>query len=286
MESTGQWSLCASALMKRRRSVTDTVRDDQDITRVKRTAVDTMALVAEPFPWTALPPELQEMALVTLDFVTRAEYAKVSRVECGWLWLADEKTGKKYPRQCPLDYYEQIAALLVGESATSAFRYHWLRIAPINRLQLWLSLRPHALAHFLLPVFESSHVTACWTACIERPPYDDDHDRAMAEFCQQTAIRLLRMWPLSPDVYTDILRGKHEGMEIQGLAEPRDWRSPAAILFTHAMRQREHDVFSHSPSCSDEEDGVEEDLDEEAEPAEGWYENGSNDDDNEQWDDD
>lgn len=216
------------------------------------------------FPWCALPPEVQQIALATLDFVTRAAFAGVSTDERYWLRLTDEKTGHEYVRPCPLDYYEQLAALLTAPATTLAFKDHWLRAAPINRLQLWLSLRPHQLAHALLPRFKPSQITACWSACIARAAFEDDADKDMAAFCQQTAVRLLRLWPLSPEIYTDILHGRQLGMEIEGLAVAREWRSPAAFLFADAMRQRARHPLLFSAS-----DGSELDEEEE-EPSGGW----------------
>ncbi len=223
------------------------------------------ATVGAVFPWGALPPEVQHIALATLDFVTRAAFAGVNTDERYWLRLTDEKTGREYVRPCPLDYYEQLATLLIAPTTTLAFKDHWLRVAPINRLQLWLSLRPHRLAHSLLPRFKPSQITACWSACIARVAFDDDADKEMALFCQDTALRLLRLWPLSPEVYTDILHGRQLGMEIEGLAVAREWCSPAAILFTNAMRQRSPHPLLRSASEDPELD------EEEEEPSGGRY---------------
>jgi hypothetical protein len=217
----------------------------------KRRALPT---VSDVFPWYDLPPELREMALATLDFVTRATFAGVNNAERYWLWVTDPQTNNAYLRPCPLDYYEQIAALVTLDCSTNAFRYHWLRCAPINRLQLWLCLRPHRFAHDLLSLLQPMQVTVCWSACIARPPFEDDKDLDMAPFCQETALRLLRLWPLSPDLYTDILHGTQHGMEIEGLAIPREWHSPAAILFTQAVRQRERHPLSISVSHDEEEE--------------------------------
>jgi hypothetical protein len=43
-------------------------------------------------------------------------------------------------------------------------------------------------------------------------------------------------------------------MEIEGLAIPREWHSPAAILFTQAVRQRERHPLSISVSHDEEEE--------------------------------
>jgi len=173
--------------------------------------------------------DMRAEILARLDCITRRAFAIVNKAELAWLrgtCLRD-----------PLDYYEQLSELLLSPLATRNFLRHWLRYAPINRLQLWLCLRPTALAHVALRFLSDSQIIACWSACIEQLPYADGEDKAQSAFYQHTATLLLRYFPTSVGDYMATHRG-YRGVRVNGLANPRAYTSPAALLFLHALTPR------------------------------------------------